>query len=133
MKIDLGFFAFDLTTWVVIGFLGQLCFTSRFLVQWIASEKAKRSVIPTAFWYFSLMGGGTLFLYALHIKDPVFILGQSMGVFIYSRNLYFVHKEKNHNKAAAVATEGSAASEIAVAESIDVSLSEEDNKNDKKD
>ncbi len=80
--------------WLVIGFAGQALFSARFLVQWVSSERRRRSVIPIAFWYFSLAGGATLFAYALHIGDPVFILGQSMGVLIYSRNLYFIHKER---------------------------------------
>ena len=80
--------------WLALGFAGQALFSARFLVQWVSSERHKRSVIPLAFWYFSLAGGATLFAYALHIGDPVFILGQSMGVLIYSRNLYFIHKER---------------------------------------
>jgi lipid-A-disaccharide synthase-like uncharacterized protein len=80
--------------WLVLGFLGQAFFSARFLVQWVYSERRKQSVIPTAFWYFSLAGGATLFAYALHIGDPVFIVGQSAGVFIYSRNLYFIHRNR---------------------------------------
>ncbi len=80
--------------WLVIGFTGQALFSARFFVQWLYSERHKRSVIPVAFWYFSIAGGATLFVYALHIGDPVFIVGQSMGVLIYSRNLYFIHKEQ---------------------------------------
>jgi lipid-A-disaccharide synthase-like uncharacterized protein len=79
--------------WLVLGFAGQALFSARFLVQWLYSEKRRQSIIPVAFWYFSLAGGATLFAYALHIGDPVFILGQSAGVFIYSRNLYFIHKQ----------------------------------------
>ncbi len=81
--------------WLAIGFAGQALFSARFLVQWVYSERRKRSLIPVAFWYFSLAGGATLFTYALHIGDPVFILGQSMGVLIYTRNLYFIHKERH--------------------------------------
>lgn len=80
--------------WLIIGFMGQFFFSMRFLIQWIQSEKAKKSVIPLAFWYFSLLGGITLFAYAVYRKDPVFILGQSLGVFIYMRNLYFIYKNK---------------------------------------
>lgn len=80
--------------WVAFGLGGQLLFTARFLVQWIASERAGRSTVPVAFWYFSLGGGLVLFAYAVHRVDPVFILGQSLGVFIYSRNLYLIHREK---------------------------------------
>jgi len=81
------------TIWLIIGFLGQACFFSRFLVQWLASEKQKKSIIPTAFWYFSISGGVILLSYALYRKDPVFIMGQSTGLFIYLRNLYFIKQE----------------------------------------
>ena len=81
------------TIWLIIGFAGQACFTSRFLVQWLASEKQKRSVIPIAFWYLSLFGGVILLAYAVYRSDPVFILGQATGLFIYLRNLYFVRSE----------------------------------------
>ena len=81
------------TIWLIIGFLGQACFFSRFLVQWLASERQKKSIIPTAFWYFSIFGGATLLCYALYRKDPVFILGQSTGLLIYFRNLYFIKRE----------------------------------------
>jgi lipid-A-disaccharide synthase-like uncharacterized protein len=80
---------------MVIGFLGQALFTMRFVVQWIATERAKKSVIPVAFWFFSIGGGLLLFGYSLYIADPVFILGQGFGVFVYLRNLYFVFREKN--------------------------------------
>ncbi|WP_425053933.1 lipid-A-disaccharide synthase N-terminal domain-containing protein [Psychromarinibacter sp. S121] len=80
--------------WVVFGLAGQLLFTCRFLVQWIASERERRSVIPIAFWYFSLGGGLVLFTYALYRADPVFVLGQSLGVVIYARNLWLIHAEK---------------------------------------
>jgi lipid-A-disaccharide synthase-like uncharacterized protein len=66
----------------------------RFVVQWIATERAKKSVIPVAFWFFSIGGGILLFGYSLYIADPVFILGQGFGVFVYLRNLYFVFREK---------------------------------------
>lgn len=80
--------------WVMVGLGGQLMFTARFLVQWIASERAHRSIMPLAFWYFSLAGGAILLAYALYRRDPVFILGQSMGVFIYLRNLWLIHAER---------------------------------------
>ena len=80
--------------WVMFGLFGQLLFMGRFVVQWIASEREKRSVIPLAFWYFSIGGGIILFCYALYRADPVFILGQSMGLFIYLRNLWLIHAEK---------------------------------------
>ena len=81
------------TLWLSIDFLGQACFSCRFLVQWLASERQKKSIIPIAFWYFSLLGGVTLLAYALYKRDPVFILGQSTGLLVYCRNLYYVKKE----------------------------------------
>ena len=89
-------------TWVVlIGYCGQALFTMRFVVQWIASERAGKSVIPLAFWFFSIGGGLLLFGYALYIRDPVFILGQGFGVFVYLRNLYFIKRERQAGSAAA--------------------------------
>src|SRR5919204_2317666 len=79
--------------WVVLGFVAQAFFTMRFLVQWIASERARASVIPVAFWFFSIGGGVLLLIYALYRRDPVFIAGQGLGLFIYLRNLYFVMRE----------------------------------------
>lgn len=76
--------------WLAVGFLGQLLFTSRFLVQWIASERARRSVVPLAFWWFSLAGGVTLLAYALWRRDPVFALGQGAGLIVYIRNLILI-------------------------------------------
>lgn len=80
--------------WVAFGLVGQLLFSARFIIQWIASEKSRRSVIPVAFWYFSLAGGAVLFAYAIWRADPVFVLGQSMGLLIYSRNLWLIHMER---------------------------------------
>ena len=77
--------------WIGIGFAGQFFFFSRFLVQWLASEKAKKSVVPVSFWYFSLIGGTVLLFYAIHRRDPVFISGQAVGLFVYVRNLWFIH------------------------------------------
>jgi len=76
--------------WIGIGLLGQSMFSMRFLIQWIASERAKRSIVPHLFWYFSLAGGAILFSYACYRQDIVFILGQGAGLFIYSRNIYFI-------------------------------------------
>ena len=76
-----------LSWWLVVGFLGQALFSARFVVQWIASERAKRSVVPVAFWFLSLAGGVTLLVYAIHRRDPVFMLGQGAGLFIYLRNV----------------------------------------------
>jgi lipid-A-disaccharide synthase-like uncharacterized protein len=82
------------TIWLIIGFLGQALFSARFIVQWIKSEREKKSVFPIAFWYFSIGGGITLLAYAIYRQDPVFILGQATGLFIYFRNLYFVVSER---------------------------------------
>jgi lipid-A-disaccharide synthase-like uncharacterized protein len=79
--------------WVMIGLFGQLMFSGRFIVQWIASERVKKSVVPVTFWYFSMAGGVVLLSYAIYRMDPVFILGQSLGVIIYSRNLWLIHHE----------------------------------------
>jgi len=80
------------TAWLVIGFLGQALFSMRFIYQWIVSEREKRSVIPLAFWYFSVAGGVTLLSYAIYRLDPVFIVGQAAGLVIYGRNLYFLRR-----------------------------------------
>jgi len=78
--------------WLTIGLLGQGLFSARFVVQWIASERRKRSVVPRAFWYFSVGGGITLLAYAIYRRDPVFIVGQGAGLFVYARNLWFIHR-----------------------------------------
>lgn len=80
------------TLMVIVGFGGQFLFAMRFIIQWIKSEGEKKSVIPLAFWYFSIGGGLVLLLYALWRKDPVIICGQGLGLFIYARNLYFIHR-----------------------------------------
>jgi lipid-A-disaccharide synthase-like uncharacterized protein len=80
------------TFWLILGFTAQALFSARFIVQWIASEKAKESIVPVLFWYLSIVGGGLLLAYAIHIKDPVFIIGQAFGFMIYGRNLYFIRK-----------------------------------------
>lgn len=79
--------------WLTVGFAGQICFSLRFIMQWLMSEKRRQSVIPTCFWYFSLIGGLILLSYAIYKRDPVFILGQLFGVLIYSRNLYFIRRQ----------------------------------------
>jgi lipid-A-disaccharide synthase-like uncharacterized protein len=80
--------------WLIVGFTGQLFFTARFLVQWLTSERARRSIVPKAFWYFSIGGGITILCYAIHREDPVFIVGQASGLLIYLRNLYFLSQER---------------------------------------
>lgn len=80
--------------WVAIGLTGQFFFTMRFVVQWVATEKSRRSVVPESFWYFSIAGSLILLAYSLYRRDPVFILGQAFGTTVYVRNLFFIHKEK---------------------------------------
>lgn len=80
--------------WLVVGFGGQAMFSMRFLLQWLYTERHRRSMVPVAFWYFSIAGGATLLAYAIHRADPVFIAGQAAGLLIYTRNLYFIHKER---------------------------------------
>jgi lipid-A-disaccharide synthase-like uncharacterized protein len=79
--------------WLVLGFLGQAFFASRFLVQWLVSERAGRSVVPRAFWYLSIAGGAIVLCYATWRRDPVFIVGQSAGLFVYVRNLILLRRE----------------------------------------
>jgi lipid-A-disaccharide synthase-like uncharacterized protein len=93
-------FVMRLDWWVLLGFLAQAFFTMRFLVQWLASENAGKSIIPMAFWWFSIGGGLLLLVYALYRRDPVFILGQGFGVFVYLRNLQFVLRERRRGAAA---------------------------------
>jgi lipid-A-disaccharide synthase-like uncharacterized protein len=84
----------QLDFWLIFGFIGQLMFTMRFVVQWIASERKKESVMPVSFWYFSLGGGLIVLAYAIYRMDPVFILAYLPGNFIYLRNLYFIYKKR---------------------------------------
>ena len=80
---------------LIIGFIGQGLFASRFIVQWIYSEKKGESQIPLVFWYLSIFGGIGLLVYAIFRKDPVIILGQTFGIFIYLRNLILIYKREN--------------------------------------
>ena len=80
--------------WLAIGLLGQVLFSMRWVVQWVQSERRKRSITPLAFWYFSVAGGATLLTYAVHRRDPVFMLGQGAGLFIYLRNLYLIARAR---------------------------------------
>jgi lipid-A-disaccharide synthase-like uncharacterized protein len=98
-------FVAKLDGWVALGLLAQFLFSMRFLVQWIASERAGRSVVPVAFWLFSIGGGTLLLIYALYRKDPVFIAGQALGLLIYFRNLEFVWREHRGRRKAAPAAE----------------------------
>ncbi|WEK49103.1 MAG: lipid-A-disaccharide synthase N-terminal domain-containing protein [Candidatus Kaistia colombiensis] len=89
--------------WILLGFAAQALFTMRFVVQWIASERAKKSVVPAAFWTFSILGGALLLIYAIYRKDPVFIAGQAAGLFIYFRNVWFIlHERKQTRESRAV-------------------------------
>ncbi len=80
--------------WLGIGFLGQGLFFSRWVLQWVISEREAKSRIPTAFWYMSLAGGIIVLFYAIHRKDPVFIVGQGLGAFVYFRNLVLIHRNR---------------------------------------
>jgi lipid-A-disaccharide synthase-like uncharacterized protein len=85
---------FHKSLWLVLGLFGQGLFTMRFLVQWWRSERAGQSVVPLAFWYLSLAGGLALLTYAVHQRDPVFIVGQLTGVFVYLRNLRLIYRQR---------------------------------------
>lgn len=90
-------FPFEITTstiWIAVGFIGQGMFFMRFFVQWIASEKEGKSVIPQSFWYFSILGSLILLAYAIWRQDPVIMLGQTTGFIIYFRNLYLINRLK---------------------------------------
>ena len=79
--------------WIIFGLAGQLLFSLRFLMQWVVSEREKRSVIPVPFWFLSIGGSLILLIYAIERRDPVFILGQSMGTLIYARNLFLIYRQ----------------------------------------
>lgn len=81
--------------WLAIGFLGQILFGMRFVIQWVCSERRKESYIPLVFWYFSILGGITLLIYSIYRKDPVFILGQAMGLMVYVRNIVLISQKQN--------------------------------------
>ncbi len=109
MLIDLahgvGVYVYDvfvlrLDRWVALGLVAQIMFMLRFVVQWIASERAGHSVVPLPFWLFSIGGGVLLLLYALYRRDPVFIAGQAFGLFVYVRNLQFVVRDRRRARAA---------------------------------
>jgi len=91
----------SISFWLVLGFAGQAMFSMRFLWQWMVSERARRSIVPVAFWYFSIAGGALLFAYALWREDPVFIVGQGAGLAIYARNLFFIHRERPQDRSPA--------------------------------
>lgn len=80
--------------WLIVGIFGQLFFTMRFLVQWIASERAGRSVVPIAFWFFSIGGGLITLAYGLYRKEPIIIMGQALSIIIYVRNLMLIGRQR---------------------------------------
>jgi lipid-A-disaccharide synthase-like uncharacterized protein len=86
--------------WLLIGFGGQALFMGRFVIQWLASERSRRSVIPVSFWYLSILGALVLLAYAVHRRDPVFVAGQGLGVAIYLRNLHLIRAERAQAKRA---------------------------------
>jgi lipid-A-disaccharide synthase-like uncharacterized protein len=85
----------DVDGWVLLGLGGQAVFMGRFVVQWLASERDRRSVIPVSFWYLSILGALVLLVYALHRRDPVFVAGQGLGVAIYLRNLQLIRRARD--------------------------------------
>ena len=92
-------FVVQFNFWIALGFVAQGLFMMRFVVQWIASERARRSVMPVAFWFFSLAGGVLLLVYAIHRRDPVFIAGQALGLVVYVRNLALIRSAKRADDA----------------------------------
>ena len=88
--------------WIMIGFIAQFLFSMRFVVQWLATEKARASIIPETFWYFSVAGGAMLLAYAIYRMDPVFILGPAAGLVIYARNIYFIWLGKREPRPAEI-------------------------------
>ena len=84
--------------WLLLGFGGQVVFMGRFVIQWLASERHRRSVIPVSFWYLSIAGALVLFAYALHRRDPVFVAGQGVGVAIYLRNLQLIRRTRGTDR-----------------------------------
>ena len=99
MNINIGK---PLDFWLIFGFVGQLCFTMRFAVQWYVTERKKESVIPISFWFYSIMGSAILLIYAIYRKDPVFILGQAFGFLVYFRNLHFIYKKRKQGETSSV-------------------------------
>ncbi len=87
--------------WLGVGFTAQALFSARFLVQWIASERVRQSIVPVSFWFLSLLGGMLLLVYAVWRRDPVFIVGQGCGLVVYSRNLYLIYRNRAISKGVA--------------------------------
>lgn len=105
MSWFVGWFA-TFNLWKLVGLAGQAIFGSRFFVQWLASERARRSVMPMAFWYLSLAGGLLTFAYAVYIREPVFIVAQLGGSVIYARNVWMLHRSKGGLPSAGLAPAG---------------------------
>jgi lipid-A-disaccharide synthase-like uncharacterized protein len=104
--------------WLVVGFTGQAVFTARMLVQWIASERKRDSVVPAVFWWLSLAGGILLLSYAIHQRDPVIIAGQALGSFIYARNLVLIGRRQKQQQSADAARTATATDPVAKAEPL---------------
>ncbi len=94
----------NLVVWLTVGFLGQGLFTARFVVQWLASERKRESIVPAAFWWLSLLGGCALLFYAIFRRDPVIITGQAMGLFVYTRNLMLLRRSRRRAEPAQQST-----------------------------
>src|SRR5574337_1641374 len=94
-------FVAHINAWIILGFIGQFLFGSRFFVQWIVSERRGESIIPEVFWYLSMAGSAILLTYAIYRRDPVFIMGQFSGLFIYVRNIMLIYKKKRELATAA--------------------------------
>jgi lipid-A-disaccharide synthase-like uncharacterized protein len=94
LQIIFLWFQAHLSAWDLFGLFGQSMFMMRFIYQWIATERAKKSVVPEAFWYFSLAGGLMVLIYAVHLQNIPFMAGQGSGLIIYTRNVYFIQKHK---------------------------------------
>ena len=88
-----------MSAWEALGWIGNACYFSRFLIQWLASERKGESVIPLAFWYLSMGGAALLLIYGIADRDPVILLGQSVGVFVYARNLMLIARTKKRQEA----------------------------------
>lgn len=100
---DIGGYLYDVFIdkadwWLLVGLGGQFLFAARFIVQWIASERAGKSVIPVIFWFFSIGGGLVTLVYGIHRREPVIIFGQALSIFIYVRNLALIGREKRRDK-----------------------------------
>jgi len=88
--------------WATTALVGQLIFAGRFVLQWLVSEYKKKSHVPTAFWYISLVGGIIMLAYSVHIKNPIFMLGFSLNTLIYLRNIHLIYKHAKRNDVAAM-------------------------------